>query len=222
MKRQILWIAAGVLALMPNISSGAIFLSLDHTASSLMVGDTDTFTVFLNVNGVLPDPTVPPDSVPTPMSNFNFSVELSSVDGGAMTFTDATLAAPFAAGTTSTAGGQATFEWSGPDFSLSNQFALGTFTVQATAGGNVAVSLQERTAGNNPIPMMGPITSDFIFQTPSDPIGGDGQLFTAPGLGGLNSSGEIASLAISAVPEPASLMTVGLASLALVVRRRRS
>lgn len=208
-----------IAALSAATSQAAISLSFSSNSEELIIGASTQFTVFLDVTGALPDPTVPPDTVATPISDFSFSVEASSGDGGTVNFTAANVDGAFAGGTAN-GGSNATFNWSGPAVNLTNQVTLGTFTVQAATNGTINLQLLETTAGNNPM-APGAITSDFIFLTPSDPIGGDDQLFTDPGgPGGRQFSS--ASLAISAVPEPSSAMLFGLGAVGLgMVRRRR-
>ncbi|MCA9414708.1 MAG: hypothetical protein KC917_00495 [Candidatus Omnitrophica bacterium] len=198
-----------------SVSHGSISLSLDNSGGSLFSGDTTSFTVFLNVDGSTPDPTVPPNSIPTPMSAFNFSVALASGDGGALQFISAVNAPSFTTGsTTSFTASQAIFGWSGSSFTLGTQQALGTFTVQGAANGTIDISLQETMAGNDP----GAGTADFVFQNSSQPFGGDDQLFTVDLGGGSFGTGTLAT--INAVPEPSACLLSLVAAVPLLWRRR--
>jgi hypothetical protein len=200
-----------------NAAQGAIFLSLDSSGGELQHGTTQTFTVFLNVTAALPDPTNPFNSIPTPMTDFNFAVDLTPTGAGIVNITAAANDAAFTAGgSNSFTATQALFGFTGGNFDVStgaNQIALGTFTVLSVDNkGDVEVTLSELTAGNTP-----GSSADFIFENSSIPFGGDDQLFTQGG-GGILSTPVLAT--ITAIPEPSAAVLVCLGGLAMLRRRR--
>ena len=232
-------LSAAFLLLIPSPVFAALTINIAPQAGSstnLQVGDTSNFVVtldFADSNGGL----VP--NANDILSRFDIVLVENGL-GGTIDFGSINVSPPGNATINLTNPSSPRISWergAAPATPLVNNASiqLATFTVTATGAGDVQLRLREnngQTGGNpnpddNPNPM-DPFGSlaDLVFQ----PVPGnttyavDADVFTVPG-GAAGAPAFVPSsvtLNITAVPEPSSMMLVGLGLAAFGLRRRRS
>lgn len=228
-------LSAAFLLLIPSPVFAALTINIAPQAGSstnLQVGEMSTFNITLDF---VDDPNALPDPGDR-LTHFDIRIVENGL-GGSIDFGSISFAQPAFMGpgpmtsfidTSDPSAPRLNWRPSGaaPQLVNNGSILLATFNVTATSPGDVQLRLREEQGqtGGNPNPQGDNPAADLILEQGASPGAFDADVFTVPGgaAGAPAFAQSTVTLNITAVPEPSSMMLVGLGLAAFGLRRRRS